>query len=584
MAGLFERVVKTLGYERTPSSIEAEEIVKQQIFTPSEDPDGRSVPPDYDIEIGDPGSDTWAELYKAIPYPMDPMDIRVYSDMRYGNGTCAAMIKVLQLPILATKWNLSPGPNDEDGSIAAFINDCLSLGGYEGGMEIPMQQVIYELTSSFWAGYKPMEIVWKVVDGKVVIRKIAPRSPLTTKPVVDAHGNLVGAFQKSTYMSSSRTVFIPREKLLWYAHRMEDGNWYGESDFRTAYVHYETLRKLYIIDNKTHEVTAIPIRVAQPTMGGFTQTQKDEVFRKIKRVGLDTAILLPKDVSLTEFGAKSAAGSTRSESIDHHTTQMAMSILAHFTQLGTNGQGTYNLSQDQSDFFLTMVTAEMRSIAAVITESVVAPLVKLNYGDRPGIIPKFTFSDMTDHVKKVIESIFLAIVQGGGQRLSDEFIESLGKRISVELGLDLTTLARNDDGTPSATRSQEDLDEQALAKFEAQANATGAMKAGPGAGNTSGGANQVIAAARKEDNKGTSKANMSSSEILQTLESSDNARDFFGRLKLKMSNVRGINAPQTPSEVSEYLDTVDLSDIGSVNKIVNLASELVSSWKEVEDE
>jgi len=368
---------------------------------------------------------------------------------------------------------------------------------------------------------------------------------------------------------------------------MEDGNWYGESDFRTAYVHYETLRKLYIIDNKTHEVTAIPIRVAQPTMGGLSATQKNEVFQKIKRVGLDTAILLPKDIALTEFGAKNASGSSRGESIDHHTTQMAMSILAHFLQLGTNGQGTYNLSQDQSDFFLTMVTAEMKNIAATFTESVVAPLVKLNYGDKPLIVPKFVFSDMTDHVRKVVESIFLAIVQGGGSRLSDEFVEALGKRVAQELGLDLATIERNDEDAPTATRTQEEIDEQAMKKFEAQANATGAAKAGPGAGNKAGGANQAVAAARKQtapDNKGTSKANMSAAEVLDIRKRSDNARDFFGRVKLKLSNDLGVNAPATPDEISEYLDLVDLSSVEEVNGVVRLAVELVESWKEVQDD
>ena len=592
MAGLLERIANRLGYFIAPSGEEAIKIVKEQfsaISTPDPDGGGR---PNWDTEVGDPGTDTWAEIYKAIPGRIDPMDISVYNDMRYGNGTVQAMIRVLQLPILATRTNVVPGPKDEGGKIAAFVTDVLEGPSYENGMEIPLHQVLFELTGSFWSGYKPAEIVWKTIKGdseerpRIGIGKIAPRSPLTTRPVVDRHGNLVGAFQESNYMNEGKMVFIPKEKLLWYVHRMENGNWYGDSDLRTAYVHYETLRKLYIIDNKTHEVTAIPIRVAQPTMGGMTEGQKMEVFNKIRRVGLDTAILIPKDFSLTEFGARSGAGSTRQESIDHHTTQMAMSILAHFLQLGTNGQGTYNLSQDQSDMFLQMITAEMRSIADALTTQVIAPLVRINFGNKPGIVPKFVFADMTDHVRKTIESIFLAIVQGGGNRLSDEFIEALGKRVSNELGLDLSIITRVDDKTPKATMTQEEVDKIALKKFQAQANATGAMKAGPGRGNTAGGANQDQAALRKQtspDNKGSSKANLSAAVLVETAKESDNARDFFGRLKITLSNDAGINAPSTPADITEYLDLADLSSPADIFTISQMAEELIRCAKEVDN-
>jgi hypothetical protein len=576
MAGILERVRTALARYQSPSEVKAVESVKSYgVFEGLPDPDKAATPPNWDIEVGDPGTDTWAEIYQAVPFNTDPTDIKIYYDMRFGNGTCAAMLKVLQLPILATKWNLVPGYADKDGVVASFVNECLSAGDYDGGMEIPMQQVLFETTSAFWAGYKPQEIVWKEYDGKIRIRKIAPRSPLTTKPVVDKHGNLVGAFQQSEYMSEHTVVFIPKEKLFWYGHRMEDGNWYGESALRSAHVHYEVLRKLYIIDNKTHEVMAIPIRVAQPTMGGMTELTKQEVFKKIKRVGLDTAILLPKDFDLKEFGAKNAAGSSRQDSINHHTTQMAMSILAHFLQLGTNGQGTYNLSSDQSDFFLSMVTAEMRSMAYALTGQVIAPLVRVNFGDVPGLTPRFVFSEMTDHVRKTVEQIFLAIVQGGGARLSDEFIEAMGKRVSVELGLDLSIEEKLEDDVPKATISQEDMDKAAMEKFMAQANATGAAKAGPGKGNTSGGANQAVAKARKDDNKASSKGNLSAGVLVDLASESDNARDLFGRIKVLVANNLGVNAPSTPAEIYTYLDLADMSSPQDLVTMLTMAKDLV---------
>ena len=598
MARLLERVANSLGFYYSPSAREAIDSVKQQTemgLVP--DPDARRTPSEWDIEIGDPGTETWADLYKAIPKRDDPTDLSIYSDMRFGNSTAQAMLRVLQLPILSTKWNLVPGPEDEGGEVSNFVNKVLSSGDYEGGMEIPMHQVLYEITTAFWAGYKPHEIVFKVIDGdKVGIRKIAPRSPMSTKPVVDRHGNLIGAFQESDYMSEHKVIFIPREKLFWYAHRMEESNWYGESDFRTAYLHYETLRKLYIIDNKTHEVTAIPIRVAQPTMGGMTESVKQEVFKKIKRVGLDTAILLPKDFELSEFGAKNASGSSRNDSINHHTTQMAMSILGQFLQLGTNGQGTYNLSQDQSDMFFQVLSAEMRSISAAFTSQVIAPLVKVNFGDKPGITPRFIFSEMTDHVRKTVESIFLAIVQGGGDRLSDEFIEALGRRVAAEMGLDLSIIEAMEDDVPMATKDKETMQEEAETAFEAQVEQAERMASAKGADDddkpVAGAAAKMKAAggktpgktpARKEDNKGTSKGNLSSELIDELVAASENAKDFFGRVKLQMANDAGIGAPATPQEVKDMLENVNLSADGAIDNMLTVAYELVYGSSGQED-
>lgn len=589
MASLFDRIVNRLGYERSSSGEKAVKIVKEQYTAVNQaDPDEPDKPTQFDTEVGDPGTDTWADLYGAIPSRIDPIELSVYSDMRFGNGTCAAMFRVLQLPILATRFNVTPGPDDKEGKVAAFVERVLTDLPSGDGMDVPMHQVLSEATSSFWAGYKPQEIVWRSLKkGRIGIKKIAPRSPVSTKPVIDQHGNLMGAYQQSNFMNEQRMIFIPREKLWWYVHRMEDGNFYGESDFRAAHPHYETLRKLYVIDNKTHEVTAIPIRVAQPTMGGMTAAQKQDVFNKIKKVGLDTAILLPKDFELKEFGAKNASGSTRRESIDHHTSQMAMSVLAHFLQLGVNGQGTYNLSQDQSDMFLQMISAEMRSLADSFTIQVIEPLVRLNFGDNSGIVPRFVFADMTDHVRKTMETIFLAITQGGGNRLSDEFIEALGKRVANELGLDLSINTRVNDSTPSATKGQAELDEEAMKKFVAQANATGAATAGPGRGNTSGGANQEVSKLRKQsepDNKGSSKANLSAGVLVETVKKSDNGRDFFGRLKLHLSNQYGVKAPTTPVEFDEYLGLVDLTSPEDVMGVANLAVSLVESILEEVDE
>lgn len=525
------------------------------------DPDDPKSTGRDDGEIGDPGTELWANIYQSVPDFNDSIPLKTYDQMRHGIGTMQAILRILQLPILATNWSIVAGDDDKEGERSKFVTEVLQK------MEIPMQQVLIEAMASFWAGFKMQEIVWRTDGSSITISKIAPRSPHTTKPVLDRHGNIVGVYQQSIFMGNSTNVFIPMHKVWWYTHRMEDGNYYGQSDFKAAYPHYENLRKLYIIDNKTHEVTAIPIRIAKPNIMGVAKNVRESVFRKIRKIGLDTAVWIPKEVDL-EFGPQIASGATRADSINHHTTQMAMSVLAHFLQLGTNGSGTYNLSSDQSDMFLMMETAEMKSMAWSFNRNVIEPLVKLNFDDDSRKMPRLIFSDMTDHVRKTTEAIFLAIAQQGN-RLSDEFVEALSQRVVDELGLDLNVTNRQGDDVPTASVSQEEIDEHAMEKFEETAEITGKMK-DEGEDKT-GGANQKtpkIAKQQAGDTAPKPKANFSADDLSAFASASVNSLDYFGRVKLAAANVAGVPAPSTPADIKAL---VLASDIGSETNRVALA-------------
>lgn len=547
MADTLARLSEAFGFMRIP------EATREMV-----NPDDRQLV--NDMELGDPGTDTWAELYPNIPAWDDPIPLDVYYDMRWANGTVQAMLRVLELPIRATEYSLVPGPNDESGDVLEFVNDVLFRPSYDGGMETPLQQIIEDIMDSLWAGFKAFEKVYAERDGKIVYRKVAPRSCLSMRPVVDKHGNLLGAYQESDWMGQHTQTFIPLYKLLWYAHNMEDSNWYGQSDLRAAYPHYENIRKLYVIDNKAHEVNAIPVRVAKPNIGGVSKSIRTLAFNMIKRIGLDTAVLLPREIDLETFESNSSAAGSRRDSIEHHTSMMAMSVLAHFLQLGTSKSSGYNLSQDQTDFFLMTITAEMDDIASCLTEQLIAPLVKINFGDEPGLCPMFQFADMTDHVRKTTEQVFLAIAQNGN-RLSDEFLEALGQRVAKELGLDLSLVERQDDSVPRTTVSSDEMAERQLESFKQMSEA---KVAGPGKGNTEGGDNQKASEANK--------AGLSTLNLSSLAHESDNVYDFFGRVKCKIANLSGEPVPRTPIG---YL--ADINENTPVSEVVELARKLVAS-------
>jgi hypothetical protein len=97
------------------------------------------------------------------------------------------------------------------------------------------------------------------------------------------------------------------------------------------------------------------------------------------------------------------------DSIKREDEKMAGAILATFLELGTGGNGgAYALGENLERFFAQVIASFAKAIANTINTKLVPNLMRLNYGDELEVMPKITFTGITDKVGKE----FMEIVTG----------------------------------------------------------------------------------------------------------------------------------------------------------------------------
>ena len=98
--------------------------------------------------------------------------------------------------------------------------------------------------------------------------------------------------------------------------------------------------------------------------------------------------------------------------IEHHGKQILMCVLATFVALGSDGKGSYSLSQDQSSFFVKALDDMASYFAEQIDEQVLKKWVILNYGERD-IYPKLKYAPLGDLELKDIADAVSTLVAAG---------------------------------------------------------------------------------------------------------------------------------------------------------------------------
>jgi phage gp29-like protein len=118
-------------------------------------------------------------------------------------------------------------------------------------------------------------------------------------------------------------------------------------------------------------------------------------------------------------------------------SEMTRSVMAGFLDLSTaasQGIGSYALSNDQSSLFLTSRQAAAKELSATVTDQIIRPLVRVNFGP-DAAIPRLVFEkmnrDTTDKAMQMLQQL------GSSQAMNvpPGFIDLLVERVAQHLDL-----------------------------------------------------------------------------------------------------------------------------------------------------
>ena len=365
-----------------------------------------ALPPKIERELGHGGTGALGSVNRwSLAAAMDvddpeeepalawPESIRVFNKMRRTDAQVAATLKFVTLPILRTPKRLDPnGAPDEvvrmvadDLDLPVIGMDPTTTGRKRDRWTFAQHLPLAMLSLTF--GHMFFEQVYRIVDGRARIRKLAPRLPSTIAAInVAPDGGLIGIEQRpwmdpSKPNATIKNIPIPVERLVAYVTDREGANWYGTSILRSAYKHWMLKDRLYRVQAMTIERNGMGVPVVEGTQPGATPAQEAQAAQLASayRAGDGAGGHVPYGFRLRLVGVEGTLPDPL-PAIQHHDESIARNVLAQFLMLGQTQSGSRALGDSFMDAFMLAEQAVMEQVIETANRYIIEDLVDLNFG------------------------------------------------------------------------------------------------------------------------------------------------------------------------------------------------------------
>lgn len=407
--------------------------------------------------------------------------------MTRNDGNARGLLNAIKYPIKMSRPKIEP-PEKGGKAETEFIKRNLLGSRNDGGMSIPMSTLTARMALAVRDGYKVFEKVWKVWKGKIWLDKLAYRSTLSTKFKYDKHGNITGAVQSYTDISTGEWKELPYKlhKIAYFLYNSEENPYMGESAFYPVFYHYDKKHKLYAVSHLAYQLTAVPVRV-----GYHPKSLRGDDLIKFRNalsaIGTHVTVTMPDTCEIKPFES-SRRLTEFLPLLQHHDTMMRMAFLAQFMGLGQEGKGgSFALSQDQSNLFLMSLMGLLDDISQVFNTQVIPQLIDWNFGTRK--YPKLVFTPFSDTLRSAVMTTFQGLLQARFPQVSEEFILKLEQQVSEELGMELDY---------DAIKKKRDEERAALEAAAKESMNEDGVEENPDAGKTKGGTGNAAPKGKEE--------------------------------------------------------------------------------------
>jgi len=312
-----------------------------------------------------------------------------YEKMRRGDAQVSATLMAMKLPIRTASWTVvvPEDASDVEKAAAEFIENCL----FE---RIDFDAALQNALLMLDFGAAAHEDVWEMEGHQVVLRKLAPRLPLTFYRWITAdNSDELQAIEQLGYRGGQYVrAEVPVTKLALFTYRQEGANFAGRSSLREMYQHWYIKSNLYKIDAIACERNGMGV----PTiiMGDNAKVEdRGTAINWLQELSTHqkAALLLPFGWT---FKLEGVTGVTRDpkEAITHHNLMISMAGLAQFMMLGqASSGGNRALGKTMSDFFYMGLQATADYAGNVMSLTTVKRLVDFNFSgvvNYPKLIPQ----------------------------------------------------------------------------------------------------------------------------------------------------------------------------------------------------
>jgi hypothetical protein len=384
----------------------------------------------------------WPDPYEETPELQWPLSLRVYDRMRRQSSHVRAMIRAINLLILQTPTSLRGTTVREE--VRRLVQNELGLTPDEEGRRrsreggVSFDSTLRHALLHLVFGFMPMELSADIgppdagfpgAGGPEVAHLVvSPRMPRSVEYIdVNPDGSLIGIRQwirrsslRATYtpeqLGAARTGAspgagtwpnasgfvapgsdlalqpIPASNLAYFVNEQEGADWAGQSILRSAYKHWLISDFLMRVDANAADRngTGLPV-VTYPADTPGARAKALRIATAV-RTGDEAGVALEQGYELFLKGVEGKVHDTL-KSIEYHDQAMSRGMLEMFLNLGHDGGlGHGSLGETFVDYFLLSIRSVLRYLEEVITEQIIRPLVRWNFGADEAY-PTMTFDD-----------------------------------------------------------------------------------------------------------------------------------------------------------------------------------------------
>jgi len=339
----------------------------------------------------------------------------IWDKMRRSDAKIAMILSAVKSPIKRAEFKIQSFDRDNPEMVrhAELVSHCIF-----DAMDKRWTTTLNEILSLVDFGYSLFERVHENVIGDprfgnfTRLKTLAFRSQRTIDfwNVNQFTGELESVRQLSFGDAQNTDALLPAKFLNIFTLNKEGDNYEGISMLRPAYgawLRKRTYQKLMAIGI---EKFAVPTPTLKVPKGKESSTEFTTAKKVLKRYvsHQQQYITMPAgwDIEFTQTNFD--AGKVQL-AIDAENTEMVNASLANFLELGQSGSGSYALSTDLSDFFLSSLDyISSGIICEEFNDSIIPELVDLNFGKQVDY-PFMTCTGITDKMGKELAEVLAAL-------------------------------------------------------------------------------------------------------------------------------------------------------------------------------
>ena len=373
-----------------------------------------------------------------LPELRFPQATKVYDTMRKNSPVVGGLMRAIEAAFRSTKWQWVPAEKTEEGELRAlFLEQCFN------DMDRPWSMVTDDILTMLPFGFAPMEQVFKLRrgrgqhpyslydDGMIGWRDLSliPQDSISEWMYDENEPNtVVGIKQQNVNISNLQHIHaieIPIEKVLNFRIKGEKNNPEGESVLRQAYRSWHFMTGLEVVEAISLERTGAGIPMITLPLGATTKVDKpsgsdeqaaQDVVRSI-RADEQSGIVIPFGWTFDIVTSKNLRPELFDLAIKRHRSNLLISVLAAFLELGTARVGSFATAKVGRSFFEVALEGWVMAVEDIFNTQAIPLLFEMN-GMFDGIYPKLDHTTtggegVRDIIEMIVELAKVDMIEGG---------------------------------------------------------------------------------------------------------------------------------------------------------------------------